>query len=187
MCGVTNVTATSVARASKRATHIHIATHGFSSAEPSTAAALSGRSPSSIRSLTPLSASGLALSNADQYGEAAIVKGAILSGDQLAHLDLTSCALAVLSACDTGIGDAPPGIAAYSLRRALHEAGAERTITSLWPIPDHETQELMVEFYRLHLAEGLSISDALWKARMNRRNAGATPRTWAAWALGSTP
>ncbi|MBV9789067.1 MAG: CHAT domain-containing protein, partial [Chloroflexi bacterium] len=64
----------------------------------------------------------------------------------LAHLDLDAD-LVVLSACDSGIGKAYAGEEVVSLTFALLQAGTRALVTSLWPVIDEATPELMNLFY----------------------------------------
>jgi CHAT domain-containing protein len=76
---------------------------------------------------------------------------------QLSGLDLWGNKLAVLSACETGIGEVQNGEGVYGLRRALVLAGAESQVISLWRINDDATRTFMEGYYqRLKAGEGRS-------------------------------
>jgi CHAT domain-containing protein len=63
-------------------------------------------------------------------------------------LDLSGFELAVLSACDTGLGHVAGGEGTFGLQRAFHLAGTRDVIASWWKVPDQRTAALMAEFYR---------------------------------------
>lgn len=73
--------------------------------------------------------------------------------------------LAVLSACDTGLGELKEGEGVQSLSRAFTYAGVKSTVMSLWPVPDRETSVIMTEFYN-NLKAGKSKDEALQLAKI---------------------
>lgn len=73
------------------------------------------------------------------------------------QLDLGKTELVTLSACETGIGDLASGEGVIGLRRAFLAAGARHVLSTLWPISDDMTVELMRDFYeRLGKGEGVT-------------------------------
>lgn len=74
--------------------------------------------------------------------------------------------LAVLSACNSGVGDLKFGNGLLSLAQAFRTAGAESTLMSLWEVPDRETRDLMEGFYG-YLNAGESKDQALRKAKLD--------------------
>jgi CHAT domain-containing protein len=77
----------------------------------------------------------------------------ILSGDAIAGLLLDDLQLAVLSACDTGLGDVAGGEGVFGLQRAFHIAGCHNVVASLWKVDDAATAALMTRFYSYLFAE----------------------------------
>ena len=71
----------------------------------------------------------------------------ILTGAQVALLNLKKTKLVVLSACETGLGKIEGGEGVFGLKRAFKLAGVEQIIVSLWEVPDQETMQLMTLFY----------------------------------------
>ena len=76
----------------------------------------------------------------------------LLTAQEISRLDLRGCDLAVLSACETGLGDiSSEGV--MGLQRGFKKAGVQSIVMSLWKVADRPTQEFMTEFYR-HLTAG---------------------------------
>ncbi len=73
--------------------------------------------------------------------------------------------LAVLSACNSGLGDPFFGNGMLSLAQAFRMAGVGSTVMSLWEVPDRESAEIMEYFY-LHLKGGSSKDEALRQAKL---------------------
>jgi len=74
--------------------------------------------------------------------------------------------LVVLSACNTGVGKLAAGEGFLSLSRALTYSGVRSSVYSLWEVPDEETSEIMVSFYR-YLNKGKNKANALAKAKQD--------------------
>lgn len=74
--------------------------------------------------------------------------------------------LAVLSACNTGLGKESAGRNLESFQRAFTFAGVPATVVSLWEVPDQSTSEIMGGFYA-NLKAGNTKSEALQKAKLN--------------------
>src|SRR5690606_4966487 len=72
--------------------------------------------------------------------------------------------LVVLSACNTGMGKLESGEGLMSLSRALTYSGVRSAVYSLWEVPDEETADIMLSFYR-HLNSGVSKVEALTLAK----------------------
>jgi len=95
--------------------------------------------------------------------------------------------LAVLSACNTGYGKLQRGEGMVGLSHAFNYAGVASTLVSLWSVPDKQTSELMMDFYK-YLKEGETKDEALRQAKINflnnNKNAKAVhPYFWAGFVL----
>jgi CHAT domain-containing protein len=90
----------------------------------------------------------------------------ILTGEQLIDLDLSGLELAVLSACETGLGDVAGGEGTFGLQRAFHYAGTRDVIASLWKVPDQSTAALMALFYRNLWEKNLSPMESLRQSQL---------------------
>jgi CHAT domain-containing protein len=78
--------------------------------------------------------------------------------------------LAVLSACNTGIGEEETGDGIVSLNRAFTFAGVPSVVSSLWSAPDNATKDVMLSFYQ-NLGIGMSKPEALRNAKLDYINA----------------
>ncbi len=74
--------------------------------------------------------------------------------------------LAVLSACNTGLGKENAGRSMESFERAFTFSGVSATVASLWEVPDIATSEIMEVFYQ-NLKKGKTKSEALANAKLN--------------------
>ena len=139
----------------------------------------------------PLLRCGLALAGANRREAAQDhddVDDGILTGMEVAGLDLWGTKLVVLSACETGLGDVQVGEGVMGLRRAFFLAGARRVLSTLWMVPDRETQALMTDFITRWKA-GTPGVDALRDAQialiqqMRKQHGHAHPFYWAAFTM----
>ncbi len=146
---------------------LHIATHGFFISE-SEARVMSKNMPSWYAD-DVLLRSGLLFAGSGATDESASAASDILTAFEASGLNLLHTELVVLSACDTGLGDTENGEGVLGLRRALHEAGAQTIMMSLWSVPDRETEELMTAFYSKWLG-GMEMHTALKAAQLELRS-----------------
>jgi len=73
--------------------------------------------------------------------------------EEIAGLNLGGVDWAVLSACDTGVGEIRVGEGVFGLRRAFQVAGAKTVIMSLWPIEDETAGRCMETLYHEHFVK----------------------------------
>lgn len=112
---------------------IHIATHGFYADTKDDEMQKSG--------LVMAGANTLSLRPNSNLGDG------ILTIKELSNLNLKTTQLAVLSACQTGVGDiTTEGV--FGLQRAFKIAGVRSLIVSLWEVNDAVTAKLMTSFYK---------------------------------------
>ena len=143
--------------------------------------------PAPVEGLSPLLLSGLALAGANHRDLADVgEEDGILTAEEIASLDLSGVEWAVLSACDTGVGEVRAGEGVFGLRRAMQVAGVRTLIMSLWPVDDEATRSWMRSLYEGRLLDGLDSAEAVRAAGLavieQRREAGesAHPFYWAA-------
>jgi CHAT domain-containing protein/tetratricopeptide (TPR) repeat protein len=136
--------------------YLHLATHGFfappevrSALAPARAGPGADNEPfggQGVVGFHPGLLSGIALAGANEpYRENQ--DDGILTALEVAGLDLRKVDLAVLSACETGLGQVAAGEGLLGLQRAFQMAGARSVVASLWQVDDTSTRDLMVRFY----------------------------------------
>ncbi len=106
----------------------------------------------------------------------------LVSAADVSAMNLRYCDLAVLSACETGLGGlGTDGV--FGLQRGFKNAGVRTLLMSLRKVHDSSTAELMVNFYA-NMMKGQSKREALINAQRTLREQGyADPKYWAAFIL----
>jgi CHAT domain-containing protein len=184
-----DATEAALRRVAPRAAILHLATHGFflsadcdrsGTTAPGTGdtRGIGGlavrRDPDSRVVAPPLLRAGLVLAGANRRGpDTDAEEDGILLADEILGLDLPAGAWVVLSACDTGVGQAQVGEGVLGLRRAFAIAGARTLVMSLWSVEDESTRIWMRELYRARFGEGASTAQA---ARLASRRVLASRR-----------
>jgi CHAT domain-containing protein len=170
-------TESAVRLAAPRHRYLHFATHGFfAPAELRSALATASRGDNAdepnlfarrdVAGFHPGLLSGLVLAGANRPSPPDLDDG-ILTALEVAELDLGGVDLAVLSACETGLGESAGGEGLLGLQRAFQTAGARSVLAGLWTVPDRATQSLMQRFY-----------DNLWQKKMTRLEALRQAQLW---------
>ncbi len=120
---------------------------------------------------------GLVLSMVDRNGRA---QDGVLRIPAILQIPLHA-ELAVLSACETARGDEIKTEGIFGLTQAFIYAGAQQVVSSVWPVDDFTTRELMIRFYRSLLLRRLKAPAAMRAAEMSmkRTRAFASPSAWA--------
>jgi CHAT domain-containing protein len=85
--------------------------------------------------------------------------------DEVYSLNMDSCRLIVISACETGRGELVHNEGVMSFARAFLYAGCPSTINTLWKADDRSTAEIVRIFYK-HLEYGETKSRALQQAKL---------------------
>ncbi len=132
---------------------LHLATHGFfydGSCPPSNAtnrgvgglvkqtSVVNSSGPSGEQ---PDAISGLALAGANNRNAAReSEEDGILTADEISTMDLSRVEWAVLSGCDTGVGEVKASEGVFGIRRAFQAAGVGSLIMSLWPVGDENAE-----------------------------------------------
>jgi CHAT domain-containing protein len=149
----------------------HLATHGYF-APPQMKSALSrdvengphglfGRE--GITGWHPGLLSGLVLAGANRPTPE---DDGVLTALEIAEMGLSGVELAVLSACQTGLGQEAAGEGMMGLQRAFAVAGCKSVVSSLWSVHDAATAVLMGRFYHHLWEKKLSKLEALRQAQL---------------------
>lgn len=174
-----------IAKAIHQPAVISFITHGFFLADERPDAS----SANAAILANPLLRCGLVLAGCnDKSSGGAGSDDGILTGLEVVGLDLRGTKLAVLSACETGVGQVNASEGVAGLRQAFQLAGAEAVASTLWQIPDRESALLMERFFE-HLAAQKTNAAALREAQLERiakrreKYGAAHPLFWAAWTI----
>jgi CHAT domain-containing protein len=180
---------------------LHLATHGFFLGDGCTPATAGTRSVGGLTTRpstrakgqpavpvdNPLLLSGLALAGANRRALAGPRdEDGILTAEEVAALNLDEVEWAVLSACDTGLGEVRAGEGVLGLRRAFRMAGVRTVIMSLWSVEDEATRRWMRALYEARFTDRLDTAQAVHRASLamlNQRRASdqsTHPFYWAA-------
>jgi CHAT domain-containing protein len=178
---------------------VMVSSHGFflnAEGQVMRAAAIqsaNGPSHSEAMAANPMLRCGLMLADCNQHISIDRMENdGILSGAEIAKVNLRGTRLAVLSACETGLGSLEATGGVIGLQSAFHEAGAQCVVSTLWKVPDASTSDLTGDFFR-ELAgnrDVLASVQSAQKAAIARRKSQhgvANPYFWAAFNVsGST-
>jgi CHAT domain-containing protein len=188
-----NATEGAVKRDAQHYRIVHLATHGFFLDGNCSTPVVGTRGVGGLVSRrqgtpeNPLLLSGVALAGANRRGlSGSADDDGVLTADEVASLDLSGVEWAVLSACETGVGEVRPGEGILGLRRAFQVAGARTVVMSLWDVEDSAAREWMRALYEGRLQRQLSSAEAVRAASLSllrqRRARGQStePFYWAA-------
>ena len=160
---------------------LHLATHGYFAesqfksslsselvSEANRTAGLTSMSNGSrgiVKGYSPGQLSGLVFAGANAPDSATGDDG-IMTSDEIAFMPLDGVRLAVLSACQTGLGESAGGEGLLGIQRAFQVAGVDTTIGTLWAINDPATSHIMQKFYTNYLEKEMSLLDAMREAQL---------------------
>jgi CHAT domain-containing protein/Tfp pilus assembly protein PilF len=166
-------------RAAPKHRFLHLATHGYFApaqlrsalgpGDPKAQAARPGSDAlggAGVAGYHPGLLSGIALAGANRRPTPLGQDDGILTALEVAELDLSAVDLAVLSACETGLGEVAGGEGLLGLQRAFQVAGARAVVASLWTVDDEATRALMARFYENLWRKGLPAAAALREAQL---------------------
>jgi CHAT domain-containing protein len=194
-----DATEAAVERELSRHRFVHLATHGFFTPPKMVRQFKDDQSAGGEKILLPAIPPGLSsgIVCAGANKPTFQVSG-VLTATQIAELDLRNLELAVLSACETSLGELSGGEGVLGLQRAFQMAGSRATITTMWAVFDQSTAELMKRMYANRFENGLTAAESLREAQLwvlnNGEKVGAfpekptgskrtPPKFWAAFSL----
>lgn len=161
--------------------YVHLATHGYfaddslrSVMNQSGASGVNGVSytyQSDVTGWHPGLLSGIVLAGVNQPTHHGDDDG-VLTAMEVSQLDLRNVDMAVLSACETGLGDTAGGEGVLGLQRAFQIAGAKSVLASLWKVSDDATEKLMIDFYMNLWNKNLSRIESLRQAQLTMLHKG---------------
>jgi CHAT domain-containing protein/tetratricopeptide (TPR) repeat protein len=158
---------------------LHLATHGFFLDGLCPPAAAGTRSVGGLSigpkreaklglGESPLLLAGLALAGANRRAIAGPAdEDGILTAEEVTALNLEGVEWAVLSACDTGLGEIKAGEGVLGLRRAFQIAGVRTVIMSLWSVDDQAARLWMRTLYERKLQRNLNTAQAMHEASLS--------------------
>lgn len=176
-----------VALSGKHKTIIHLATHGFFWRQKEASEKDMFKMHDKQNTMDPLSRCGLLFAGANiayqghAYKLPEGVQDGILTAREISTMDLSGCELAVLSACETGVGEYSED-GTLGLQRAFKQAGVKSIIMTLWPVNDSAAQLMMTEFYKNWLS-GQSKREAFRNAQNTVRSQYEEPVYWAGFIM----
>jgi CHAT domain-containing protein len=184
---------------------LHLATHGFFLGDQElnlkpddvsrgiAITSTSAAEESAEKMENPLIRSGIALAGANNAVKNEGLSTGIVTAAKILNLRLRGTEMVVLSACETGLGEIKSGEGVFGLRRAFTQAGARSLVMSMWSVPDRETKELMIEFYKNiksgKMNRSLSLRQAALKqlATVKGRYGNPDPFYWGAFVFMGEP
>lgn len=161
---------------------IHVATHGFylvgSEKHKDYFNRLNAYSEEdNFMLLSGILFSGSAASFVEADGTNPLTDGVITS-EEISGMDLSKTQVAILSACNSGIGSAGGHAGIGGLPLAFKQAGVKYVVASLWEVHDISTVKLMTYLYQ-NMLSGMEIHSALHNAQIKLASEYPDPYYWA--------
>ena len=160
---------------------LHLATHGFYYTPTEANEVDYLRGYSDAMSLSGLIMSGGNVAWRGKELPAGALNG-VLTANNIAHLDLSNTEMVVLSACQSGQGNATAeGL--YGLQRAFKKAGVGTMVMTLWSVSDKVTTEFMIKFYEALVENDWDKHKAFEQTKSYIRTQHPDPYHWAAFVM----
>ena len=157
--------------------YMHLATHGFFADAQSRNVLVNQeisfereRGDQSIARISGTDSglsSGLVFANANATSlNLSTEDNGIVTAQDIAFLPMSEVKLAVLSACETGLGKVTNGEGMIGLQRSFQIAGARSVVSSLWSVDSWATRLLMERFYHNLWVKKMATREALREAQL---------------------
>jgi CHAT domain-containing protein len=119
---------------------------------------------------------------------AGLDRASLVTGDQLAGVDLSAADLVFLAACSTGSGESFGAVNTDSLIHSLLQAGAARVVAARWNVASGPTSRMVSSFYDL-LLNGTPTAESLRQTMLSvsRQPGLAHPYYWAGFQVFGAP
>lgn len=163
---------------------LHLSTHGFFVAPDEVRSnKFLSRFPMSMYS--SMQRCGLVLVDANRTWDGATDRpennDGIITANEVALLDLSNTQLAVLSACQTAVGEYS-GEGVFGMHRGFKQAGVKSIIATMWNVNDKSTARFMELFYQRWLT-GMTMQQSFNEAVKDLRKEYPSPYFWAPFVL----
>jgi CHAT domain-containing protein len=116
------------------------------------------------------------------------LRASLVTGDQLANVDLSAADLVFLAACSTGSGESFGAVNTDALIYSLLQAGAARVVAARWNVASGPTSRMVTSFYDL-LLNKVPPAEALRRTMVSvsRQPGLAHPYYWAGFQVFGAP
>lgn len=165
-------------------TILHLSTHGFYLVGFDNYSDYFERLLPYIQSDIDMTKSGILLADANvslNNNSNPVLTDGVLTAEEISWMDFSNTQLAVLSACETAIGQSfQEGFG--GMIRAFKIAGVQHAIASLWKVSDEVTADLMILFYK-NLVSGMEPHESLIRAQREIALRYPDPYYWAAFIM----
>jgi len=115
------------------------------------------------------------------YPDSGAKSKSLLYLDEIYSMQLDSCRMVVMSACETGKGEWVSNEGVLSFARAFLYTGCASAMNTLWKADDRSTAEIFRSFYR-YLGEGYTKAKSLQLAKLDYIRSNPSDRNPAYWS-----
>ncbi len=133
--------------------------------------------------MDPFNKIGLIFAGANKYNDDEFYKY-IVTGTDISNLNLTGVELAILAACESGLGDLMGSEGVFGFQRAFKNAGVKYVLNSFWKVSIDESNIFIKYFLKNYINNEQDIYEAHRKAMLKiKKDVNNKPFYWAAYDL----